>query len=328
MVTKSSLKIAMLHDWTLPLNEYLDNEDGLPAAIEVIAKSHDIQWYTGISGSPLTFPYRGYKLNFVPTGDILLASLEVQLPDVIISWGGLDRPWNKLIHDRFKGIPKVLLFAGGPRDHIAKSYFQVIVCESQVYIDDFTRLGVTATRGFGTNMQIFRPRGLPKRFDAIYPASLCFHKNIELFCRALQGRGLVVGNHNEPTIVSKVLSLDTALLHRVSSNTLADLINMSRVTVVTAGPEGGAQRVVLESMACGTPVVVMSDHDRCIEFVRESGFGRVVHPVDFEIREVVDDLIANPLDRNIGISYIASKWSESHYAESILSACRTAQSIL
>lgn len=316
------LNIAFLHDWTMPLNEYFDNEDGLPRAISVLAElGHTVRWYTG-GESSLTLPFRGCTLTTVPTAEQLAAHLAAQSPDVILCWGSLDRPWHQLVHERFPGTPKVLCFAGGPRHHIARSYFRVIVCESQVYVDDFTKAGVTAVRGFGTNMQVFAPETRnPKKWDAIYPASLCFHKNIELFARALPGRSLCVGNHNEPTIASKVLSLDTSLLHRVSSRVLADLYNMSRVTVITCGSDGGAQRVVLESMACGIPVVVMNDNDRCVEFVEKSGFGRVCHPVDVEIRDAVNDLLEWPLDFHVGVDYIAANWSEHHYAKALVDAC-------
>lgn len=316
------MKIAFIHDWTMPINEYLDNEDGLPAAVSVIARSNHVLWCTG--GPGLTFLHNGYTLSFVPSGESLTQQLTAFAPDVIIAWGSLDRPWHQLVHERFPGIPKVLCFAGGTRNHIAKSYFRVIVCESQVYIDDFTKAGVTATRGFGTNVRVFKPLGLPKTFNAIFPASFCFHKNLELFARSFEGAGLLVGNHNEPTVVSKVLSFGTPIMSRVSSATLAYLYNLSRVTVVTCGPDGGAQRVVLESMACGVPVVVMSDHDRCVEFVRDSGFGRVCNAIDVDIREAVQSIIDNPPERTIGTSYINSHWTENHYAEALLSACRQA----
>ena len=312
------LKIAFLHDWGHPINEYIDTEDGLPAAIELISKFHQVSWFA--QGNSLELSRGNARLILVPSERNLLERLDAEAPDVFICWGSLDRPWHKAIHERYKSIPKVLCFAGGPRDHIARSYFNVIVCESQCYIDDFTRVGVTAVRAFGTNTDVFEPRRLPKVWDAIYPASLCFHKNLELFAKSIGSRGLCVGNHNEPTIASKVLSLGTSLMHRVSSRTLSDLYNMSNCTVITCGPEGGAQRVVLESMACGVPVVVMSDHDRCVEFVKESGFGKVVHPVDIEIREAVGELMLNPMDKNIGVDYVKSKWTQNHYADSIMSA--------
>lgn len=315
-------KIFFVHDWEMPLNEYLDNEDGLPAAIEVIAKTHEVNWIT--RGPSLTFRHKGYNLHYVSNEATLIKLVETHSPDVFLCWGSLDRPYWKLFHESFRNTPKVLCFAGGPREHIAKSYFRVIVCESKCYVDDFTKAGVTAVRGFGTNTMVFNDRRLPKVWDAIYPASLCFHKNLELFAKSLGGRGLCVGNHNEPTIVSKILSLGSSLVHRVSSNVLADLYNMSRVTVITCGPQGGAQRVVLESMACGIPVIVMNDHDRCTEFIEESGFGRICHPIETDIIQSVNELIESHLEKSIGINYVTSNWSEYAYADSIIKSCSKA----
>lgn len=306
----------------MPINEYLDNEDGLPRAVEVLAEKHQVEWYTG--GDALTFPHRGYILNRVPTEAGLIARLTAQSPDIIVCWGSLDRPWHRAVHEQFPGTPKVLCFAGGPREHIAKSYFRVIVVESQVYLDDFTKAGVTAMRGFGTNTKLFRSLGLPKVWRAIYPASFCFHKNIELFARAFEGSGFVVGNHNETTIVSKLIQLRTPHAHRVSSQVLCDLYNASHCTVLTGGPDSGCQRAVLESMACGIPVVVMRDNDKCAEFVRESGFGRICHPIDVEIRAAVEELLESPIDKTIGIEYVKTNWSEYQYADSLLRACEKA----
>ncbi len=313
------MKIAFIHDWTVPIEEQFEYKDGIRKAVQLLTKLHDVIYITG-GESIATFSHTSPKTHLI-TNDLLGTCIDSFKPDVLLCWGSLDRPWHRSLHERYKGLPKVLCFAGGPTEHVAKSYFNVIVCESQVYIDAFTKVGVTAMRGFGTNTELFRKLNLPKKFDAIYPASLCFHKNIELFSRAMSDRGLVVGNHNEPTIASKVLSLGSHLMHRVNSETLCDLYNMSNVTVVTAGPDGGAQRVVLESMSCGTPVIVMSDHDRCVEFVEESGFGKVVHPVECEIRDAVDELIHDKMDPQDGVNYVRANWSEYNYMESLEKAC-------
>ena len=318
------MKIAFIHDWGVPVEEQFCYEDGIRKAVDMLAERHKVIWIT--KGKLGWINYKSYEMCFV-MGDSPFEHVDRLKPDVLLCWGSLDRPWHRSLHERYPKIPKVLCFAGGPTDHIAKSYFNVIVCESQVYIDEFTKIGVTAMRGFGTNTKVFRPdTRMTKKFDAIYPASLCFHKNIELFCRAMEDRGLVVGNHNEASIASKVLSLHTSLLHRVDSVALRDLYNMSRVTVVTGGPGGGAQRVVLESMACGIPVVVMSDNDRCVEFVRESGFGKVCEPIETEIRDVVDELIGENVDPMEGRAYIVENWSEDHYMKSLEKACEMAVS--
>jgi len=58
----------------------------------------------------------------------------------------------------------------------------------------------------------------------------------------------------------------------------------------------------------------MADSDKTSEYVRESGFGKIVEPNPKAIRDAVDTLIAHPLDPQIGIDYINSKWTSSHYA--------------
>ena len=309
---------AFLPDWTVPLDEQFCYQDGIREAIRLLSLKHNLLWVTG--GRDSTINCQSYNLHLVNNEQKMLTLVDSFNPDVLLCWGSLDRPWHRSLHERFPKLPKVLCFAGGPTDHVAKSYFNVIVVESQKYLDEFTKIGVAAMRGFGTNTKVFKYLKRPKVWDAIYPASLCFHKNIELFCKSTNERGLCVGNHNEPTLVSKVLQLHTHLLSRVDSYALTHLYNMSRVTLITAGPDGGAQRVVLESMSCGTPVIVMSDNDKCVEFVESSGFGKVTHAIEEDIRDCLQGLISAKLDPFLGINYVRKHWSENHYADSIESA--------
>ena len=311
------MKIVFIHDWEVPIDEQFDYQDGIRKAVDLLSHKHNL---ISITRGPDDYNHSNFIRTKLPSNYI-----DSFKPDVLLCWGSLDRPWHRSLHERYPKMKKVLCFAGGPTEHVAKSYFNVIVVESKVYLDEFTKIGVTAMRGFGTNTKVFRPDNrITKKFDAIYPSSLCFHKNIELFCRAMSDRGLVVGNHNEPTIASKILSLHTPLMHRVNSEALCDLYNMSRVTVITGGPGGGAQRVVLESMACGVPVVVMADNDRCVEFVEESGFGKVVEPIESEVRDAVDELIGDKVDPRIGRDYIVKNWSEDHYMKALEKACELA----
>lgn len=316
------MRILFAPDWSVPLDEQFCYQDGIREAVRLLSLKHKLLWVTG--GRDSSISCQSYRLNLVNNEHKMLALVDSFKPDVLLCWGSLDRPWHRSLHERYPKLPKVLCFAGGPTDQVAKSYFNVIVVESQKYLDDFTKIGVAAMRGFGTNTKVFKNMKRPKVWDAIYPASLCFHKNIELFCKATNERGLCVGNYNEHTIVSKVLQIGTNLLSRVDSTALAHLYNMSRVTLITAGPDGGAQRVVLESMACGTPVIVMSDNDKCVEFVTESGFGKVTHPIEEEIRDSLQGLISAKLDPTLGINYVKKYWSENHYADSIEAAINKA----
>ena len=92
---------------------------------------------------------------------------------------------------------------------------------------------------------------------------------------------------------------------------------MSSTVCIPSGPDGGSQRVVLESFACGVPVICSKDNDKCAEFVRESGFGKLVDPIPELFRDAVNELVAAPLDPQVGVDYIRSKWTEYHYADAL-----------
>lgn len=322
------MKILILKDWNTPLGEFGDHWDGIMAAFWELQKSHQVKFVTKIDELKNRTAYvRGqlvYSMDdpFMHDDDRNFA----EGADAIICWGSLDRPWHAYLDD-FKRPVKVLCHAGGPTEHPHQKHFDIFACESQVYIDRYKAQGKEAIRAFGVNTQIFRREArTPRILDALYPASFCFHKNHELFGRAIGGFGLCVGNHNEETIVSKLLQLGTPVMRRVSSESLCDLYNLSHTVVLPGGPDSGAQRVVLEAMACGTPVVVSADNDKCVEFVKESGFGMIVEPIDVEIKDAVQNLMLTPIDPSIGIEYVKSKWTEHHYAQALLEAISIAKS--
>lgn len=314
---ETRLRIAFVKDWHDDLEHIGGNSDGILAAVAELSKRHSVLLVTRDTGLANRTIINGINYANLAPGEY---EAVLNNSDAIVCWGSLDRPWHGTLPE---GIPAILCFAGGPTSHPFLRNFDHVLVESRVYEEAFSRHITRVSRAFGTNTDIFRPEArTTKVFDAIYPASFCFHKNIELFAKAMGGRGLAVGNWNEETIVSKCLQLGLPIMRRVSSAALCDLYNMSRCTVVPCGPDGGAQRVVLESMACGIPVVLANDNDKCREFVEESGFGKLVHPVDSDIREAVDALIREPLDPKIGRDYIISKWTHIHYADAIERAAR------
>jgi glycosyltransferase involved in cell wall biosynthesis len=291
----SVLRIAFIKDWHDDPEHIGGNKDGILAAIDKLAKKHYVSFISRHTDTSLS--HFDLASNF----------------DVILCWGSLDRPWHGELP---KNVPALLCFAGGPLDHPFLKNFKHIFVESKVYEDKFREMGVSVSRAFGTNTDVFRPDiRITKKFKAIYPASFCFHKNQELFARAMGTNGLCVGTWNEESIVSKCLEFHTPVMRRVSSNVLSDLFNMSNVTVIPCGPNGGSQRTVLESMACGIPVVLAEDNDKCVEFVIESGFGKVVPPIPEAIREAVEEV--NGMSHFIGRDYVLSKWTHHHYAESL-----------
>lgn len=320
---ETKLRLAFFKDWHDDIEHIGGNQDGILAAVAELSKRHNLLYVSrtlegSINGD---FHIRGVHTLLVENGEQIHWD-EVQHPDVAIFWGSLDRPWHESFGKLLR-CPKILCFAGGPTTHPNLHNFDHVLVESGVYEKAFNQHIIGVSRAFGTNTNVFRPEPrTPKVFDAIYPASFCQHKNIETFARAMGHRGLAVGQWNDLDIVGKCLQFDLPVMRRVSSAALCDLLNLSRVCVVPCGTNGGAQRVVLEAMACGVPVVLANDNDKCAEFVEESGFGRLVHPIDVEIRAAVDDLIAHPLDPKMGRDYVMSKWTHHHYADAIERAIR------
>lgn len=312
---ETKLRIAFIKDWHDELEHIGGNADGILAAVAELSKRHDLRFFTHNKYGNRDIEFTENGINYVLTEQLDRHWEWIIQADVILSWGSLDRPWHARLP---RNVPAILCFAGGPTEHPHLHNFDHIVVESEVYFRSFSRHVVGVSRAFGTNTDIFRPEPrTPKIFDAIYPASFCYHKNQEVFARAMGPRGLAVGNYNVEDIVGKCLQFGTPTVRRVSSAALSDLYNMARVCVVPCGPSGGAQRVVLESFACGIPVVLADDNDKCAEFVTESGFGELAPPIPEAIRDAVERVIAKNLPPALGRDYIMSKWTHHHYAAAL-----------
>lgn len=307
-------KLAFLWDWEIPMEWRFQDQDGIWAALRIMAREWDVRVFTRGAG-PHSTHHDGLQWQFTTMPELGISEFK---PDVILCWGSLDRPWWELVH-KHNGVPMALCFAGGPTQHPYLSYFQHVFVESQVYEDAFAAQGITVSRAFGTNTKFFISRRVRKVWRAIYPSAFCRHKQIELFCQAVRDGGLVVGGHNDEALVGKALSLGTSVLPRVSANTLRWLYNMSGCCVVPAGPDGGGQRVCLEAMSCGIPVIVMDNNDKCKDFLSAPGC-TTVEPFPSEIREVVDVIYKSgryPAEPIYIREWVVENYGEGKYAEAL-----------
>ncbi|MDP3792308.1 MAG: glycosyltransferase [bacterium] len=113
------------------------------------------------------------------------------------------------------------------------------------------------------DLDVFRPMNLPKEYDLIFIGRLEKNKGIDLFIEAVEklkckaiivGDGPIVGS-----LKSRVKSLkleNNVIFHgwAKDSHEIAELINKSKILVMTSYNEGGP-RVVVEALACGVPVL-------------------------------------------------------------------------
>lgn len=277
--------------------------DGLRAAMRVIEKQHTVIYYDT------------ERVPFIPNFH----------PDIVLYWEapvtqrGKDADkWNAVVSLPYK---KALLFAGGPLRAMDVKDFDLVFVESQINVDDCERQGIPYRKAFGTNTQIFKPETVTKYHRGLMQATFAGWKRHELFAEALKGRGTAVGRKQNHDLhgYNICTKLGVVVFDEVLPEQVAHMINASHVVVNTSNAEGGGQRCTLEAMACGVPVVVMSDSPKNREFVEASGGGLIAEPTPESIQYAVEEAIihSHELGKK-GYAYIKENLTEEIYAREIL----------
>ena len=298
------MKLALI--WQGFDGRYGQWRDGLWAAMKLIEKENEVRYFD--------FPLEGIH-DFKP--------------DIVLYWeapctlkGGNAKNYQSVLELPYK---KALLFAGGPVEATTCYGFDLFFVESKVNEDDFERLGLPWKRAFGVNTEIMHPITLDKRYDGFLPATFADWKRHALFADALGDKGAVAGRlqEHDRNGYNRCTEKKVNIFGEQDAQTIAVLINESHLVVNTSSEWGGGQRATLESMACGVPVIVMSDSPKNREYVEESGAGFVVEPTVEAIRETVERFILLPQSekdvyKKKALDYIRNKWTERHYADAIL----------
>jgi len=113
------------------------------------------------------------------------------------------------------------------------------------------------------DLDIFKPTTVAKKYDLIFVGRLAANKGIDLFIKSVRISGtsaIIVGDGLERGRIEKLIE-KYGLKDKINligwvkdSQAVADLINQSKILVMTSFNEGGP-RVVLEAMACKVPVL-------------------------------------------------------------------------
>jgi len=273
--------------------------DGLYAAMKLLEEEHEVKYFD--------FPLKGL-MDFNP--------------DVVLYWeapvtnkGQNAENWFSVCALPYK---KALLFAGGPLKAMDVKDFDLVFVESQINEEDCEREGIPYKRAFGVNTQIMKPMNLEKKWDAMLQATSASWKRQWLMAEAFRDKSLLCGRFqetdSEPFNRSKKLGA-TVLLEQPAEE-VAKLINESVCVCNTSEYWGGGQRASLESLACGVPVICMADSPKNREYIEESGAGVVCEPDANSIKEAFK--LLTPEMGLKGIKYVQEKYTEKHYANSLL----------
>lgn len=242
MSSENRKRVAFVWNYDVQQIHLLYWWDGLRAAIDKLSEFHDVRVFTRQT----------------------VGLIDDFKPDVILVWGSIDSPLCD--HIQTFGVPSAFLYAGGPKDHPNFLNFNHIFYESEVDGDEFRSRGHSTSRAFGTNTELFTIQKQPKIFDAIYPATFAKWKRHDIFANAMRGtRSVALGFWQDVETECRTVCEDAGLLvlKAVHPEVLVGMYNASRATVLTADAVGGCQRAVLESLACGVPVVIMADNKKC-----------------------------------------------------------------
>lgn len=278
-------------------------QDGLYAAMKLIEYDHEVRYYDTT------------RLHEIADFN----------PDFVLYW---EAPCTILGKDaqnyrNVQSLPykKALLFAGGPLKKEWVEGFDVVFVESQVNEDDCKQQCINYRRAFGVNTQKMYPTGNNRSIEGFLHATFAGWKRHELFAQALGSRGMVAGRTQEHDRngYNECVALGVQICPELTADELRNLINQSWAVVNTADAWGGGQRCTLEAMACGTPVIAMTDSPKNCEFVDASGAGEIVDPNPQAIRDAIErikphiDVLSKRAHR-----YVQDKWTENHYASAIL----------
>jgi len=245
------------------------------AVVTELPKEHFAFWEDGLYAAlkHLTGEY-AWEIDVFNLPSMQNPQIKTQQYDFGLYWGAL----NRSQHGKKIFKKSGLCYGGGPISRHNTEYFDIVFTESARDLDAFKKLGVNATKAFGTNTDLFKPMESPVVFDSIYPAAFAKWKRHDLFVEYVTKSngtnrelpsvaiGYMQPNEHEKECYEVCTAAGVLVVPWIPSSSLVYLYNGSRQCVVAADPEGGGQRTVLEAKACDVPVVILNkDHQKLME---------------------------------------------------------------
>lgn len=281
------MKIAVVWDWGLASWAKPLAHDGLMAAMDLIAKEHQVDWY--LDGQ---YPEDVY--------------------DWILPWGVGSIGFNKTIekyHAR-----KALLCAGHYQDIENFDKFEAIFVESPLMYKKVRAQGFRTVLAFGTDTDYFKPQKRDKIVDAFYPATFSPWKRQDLFSMALGPNGLACGTIQPDGIDLYHQCQDNktyTLAGLLPSKLVAEMYNLAKCCIITSWH--GSERTLLEAMSSNCPVVLTKDNELTVSLASPEVI--LVEPKIEAVWSGVQQALKKKVKTR---AFVLEKYSHTIYAERLL----------
>lgn len=284
-------KIAVIWDynrakWTRPVDH-----DGLKIAMEIVAKSHQVDWF--MEGD-------------VPGVD--------DGYDFVCVWGVGSIPFNNSI-EKYIYAKKILICAGHPSDLSNIEKFDHVFVESPAVYKEMLPFCKGISIAFGCDTDFFKPCEEEKVFDVFFPATYSLWKRQNLFGEAVRGlKAITCGTMQPDGLGLYDVCNQNGVYTQVGlmpAKLVSQLYNMSRVVCVTA--YHGSERTIIESQASNIPLVLVRDNELGVTLTTDET--TIVEPNPVAIRMGIEQAFNKTVNTR---KFILEKYSHIKYAEAIL----------
>lgn len=267
--------------------------DGYKAALDIVARKHDIDYYLG-SFDELNVPKNKY--------------------DVLMYWGSSGDKY----HQKMVARPerKLWLYPGGGINPELPKHYNVVFTEDKVYEDALRNLGSRVIRVTGSNTRLFKPEKRTKLFGAFYPATFSMWKRQDLFARAVGPEGLCSGTvqpDGGDCLKECEIRGTKTIIGYLPAELLAVLYNMSEVVILPV--VHGSQRTLLEALGMNIPVVVSDRFKPTIDLANEVGGCEISSLDPADLRRAWLKLRGKKINTR---PYVIKHYGEKQFAEKLL----------
>jgi hypothetical protein len=264
------MRIAMIWYWDRASEIYPNWRDGLRAAMEEIAKRHEVVWF-----------------------------MDKQVPDPAEHWDGIIF-WddsNSTFFDQLDNYdcPKVLCLTTNPQNFANLKKLNAVLCESVPVYNSVRSQGIRAIKAFGTDIDFFSPdESVEKDIEYFYPAtfspwkmqSKIAHLGSKLTCI---GTVQPDGERELHTCYDLGVNVEEGYF---PAEKIRDYYRRSKMVIIPAFH--GSERTVLEAMACNIlPEVTNQDNIKAQSYIREYYLSGSKSPREFVERNYGHKRYAN-----------------------------------